>query len=406
MPTLRGTAQTAAASSVSSLVINIPAGVVANDQLRAYVVTTGTSGFFFSNPAPTVSATGWTLTSSQNNGSTALISCFRRTADGTEGSSITFNFSASAEATIGAVIAYSSVSTTRPLDGESLSVGSGFFSTPTAAGFNTTTNNDTLLAIFADPDSSTTFTTPTAYTQQWNLQSQGLALAGYSFTLPAKGATGNVYQNSLSFDRWFGSLTALTFGNAHFVVNLTATNATTGRMSAGRLLNANKLTLAATNTTAASLAKTVLSNLTAGVTTSASAAQVRNYSIPPVIQVSNVTSVISIQITQVSANYTTVAIVPPPPSGGNTVMNRIVATTTNSVPLTVATGQRTYLFIHNYSTSTVSMWVSFGDPATAGLQGELEVVPGGEYWWDSVVPQESVNIVTSGGTANGYVMAR
>lgn len=398
MPTLRGTAQTAAASSVSSLVINIPAGVIASDQLRAYIVTTGTGGFFFSNPAPSVSATGWTLTKSQNNGSTSLIACFRRTADGTEGASVTFNFSATATATIGAVIAYSSVNTQMPLDGETLSAGSGFFSTPTAAGFNTTANNDTLLAIFADPDNSTSFTTPTAYTQRWNLQSQGMTLAGYSFTLAVKGATGNVYQNPLTFDRWFGSLTALTFGNARFTISLNATNTTTGRVTAGRLLNANKLTLAKANTTTASVRQTARKILRGAVTTTPTEAFVYNYSVPPVIEVVLVTSVTSIQITQVSGNYVIPSVVI------STIEAPIVATITNSTP--IGAGSRKYLSIYNYSGSAVSMWVRFGVPATAGLAGELEVLPGRTYVWDGVVPQESINVITASGAANGYVITR
>jgi len=60
------------------------------------------------------------------------------------------------------------------------------------------------------------------------------------------------------------------------------------------------------------------------------------------------------------------------------------------------------------------MWLAFGNAATAGSNGEMEIVPGGEYSWGGVltplasgeayIPTDSVNIIISGGSATGAVV--
>ena len=85
---------------------------------------------------------------------------------------------------------------------------------------------------------------------------------------------------------------------------------------------------------------------------------------------------------------------------------------------------RRMLYIRNYGASAQTIWVLFGGSgtATAGLAGELEVVPGGEYTFGGplpfskqtlpggfnlpVCPQEEVYVVTSTGTATGTILTQ
>jgi hypothetical protein len=76
--------------------------------------------------------------------------------------------------------------------------------------------------------------------------------------------------------------------------------------------------------------------------------------------------------------------------------------------------ERLSLYVRNYSGSTGTMWLALGVPATAGTNGEYEIVPGGEYSWTGIltpieagnvyIPTDSVNIIISGGSATGAVV--
>jgi hypothetical protein len=57
------------------------------------------------------------------------------------------------------------------------------------------------------------------------------------------------------------------------------------------------------------------------------------------------------------------------------------------------------------------MYIAFGQPATAGTNGEMELVAGGEYNWNGLlpplqgnVPLESINIIVTGGSATGCIV--
>lgn len=76
---------------------------------------------------------------------------------------------------------------------------------------------------------------------------------------------------------------------------------------------------------------------------------------------------------------------------------------------------RISLYIRNYSGSGQTVWVAFGQVATAGTNGEMELVPGAEYAFGSTTfpnntlplkayPTESVNVITSTGTATGCIV--
>jgi hypothetical protein len=100
-----------------------------------------------------------------------------------------------------------------------------------------------------------------------------------------------------------------------------------------------------------------------------------------------------------------------------TTPHAINANTSTSVQVAGANSNRNSLYIRNYASGVVNpgqgtMWVAFGVPATVGTNGEMEILPGGEYSWGSGLlpnnttplkgyPLESVNIISSGGAAVG-----
>ena len=75
---------------------------------------------------------------------------------------------------------------------------------------------------------------------------------------------------------------------------------------------------------------------------------------------------------------------------------------------------RISLYIRNYQGSSGTIWAALGQAATAGSNGEIEIVPGGEYTWSGVmtpidsgmsyIPTDSVNVIVSGGIATGAVV--
>lgn len=94
----------------------------------------------------------------------------------------------------------------------------------------------------------------------------------------------------------------------------------------------------------------------------------------------------------------------------HTAITNVAVTTQISPPR----AERLSLYIRNYQASTGTIWVALGQAATAGSNGEIEIVPGGEYTWSGVItpldsgmayiPTDSVNIIVSGGTATGAVV--
>lgn len=109
----------------------------------------------------------------------------------------------------------------------------------------------------------------------------------------------------------------------------------------------------------------------------------------------------------------------------------ISATTNSSVPVQAGTNiaathnaDRRFVYIRNYANSTNSIFVLFSDTrsATAGAQGELEIVPGAEYLFGGALkpstmtlpgsfvlpncPLEQINVITSTGTASGCVIVQ
>lgn len=76
-------------------------------------------------------------------------------------------------------------------------------------------------------------------------------------------------------------------------------------------------------------------------------------------------------------------------------------------PAATNSNYRNSLYIRNYANSTASMWVAFGQVATPGANGEMEIVPGSEYAFGGPLvpnnttpmkgyPIEYVSVVTTG----------
>jgi hypothetical protein len=95
-----------------------------------------------------------------------------------------------------------------------------------------------------------------------------------------------------------------------------------------------------------------------------------------------------------------------------------IVVATSSVQVAGASAVRRSLFIQNYAESAVSMYIAFGQSATAGTNGELEIPPGQNFSWGGILampsnppstgtglapacPAESINVIVASGSARG-----
>jgi len=95
----------------------------------------------------------------------------------------------------------------------------------------------------------------------------------------------------------------------------------------------------------------------------------------------------------------------------------------SSTQVAGANSGRRSLFVQNYAESSVSMYVAFGQPATAGTNGELEIPAGQNFSWGGTLampanppstgptlapacPTESINVVVASGSASGAVITQ
>lgn len=93
------------------------------------------------------------------------------------------------------------------------------------------------------------------------------------------------------------------------------------------------------------------------------------------------------------------------------------ANTGTSSQALVQDNGRCFMYIRNYAGSAGTLWVAFGQAATAGMNGELELPPGqdkvfGSNYLDNPIappfsnncPKGSVNVISSAGTATGCLL--
>ena len=147
----RGSATTASGGGVSSLTINAPTGVVSGDVMVANITLhNGSGGVFY----PSLS--GWTAIGSgvnfEGSGANHRFELFYRVAGSSEPSSYTFALNGTADGVEGAIVAYSGVNNTTPLDATgTYSTGSG--SSISASAITTASANAAVLLSVASFES-------------------------------------------------------------------------------------------------------------------------------------------------------------------------------------------------------------------------------------------------------------
>ena len=95
----------------------------------------------------------------------------------------------------------------------------------------------------------------------------------------------------------------------------------------------------------------------------------------------------------------------------------ILATTT-ATTVAPRNENRRFMYLKNYvnkptdqTAQANTIYIAFGVPATPGLNGEYELLPGSEYVWNGVLPPllgdlpfDYISVCTFTGTAYGAIM--
>ncbi len=219
--TQRGSA-TFANNNQATLTINKPTGVVAGDVLIANFMAAGGSSI------TTVSATGWTLVQTANiesGGAQHTVTVLYRVADGTEGSSFTFNGPSGTNKMSGEVNAFSGVSTTGgvKVDGSAggpfdvtppaLSTNTGGSTAVTAASITTASANAGVVMVvsaFDDAGSVGSYSAPNVTLTDLGYAHSGNGTVGAAFGVKSTaGATGAGSATLGGSQRWGAMLLAL-----------------------------------------------------------------------------------------------------------------------------------------------------------------------------------------------------
>jgi len=193
-----GTA-TSASSTGSSITISKPSGVAAGNIMIANIALYCQGGGNSCNAFPATSLSGWTQITAQPGGNgRSYAAVLYKVAGASEGSSYTFLLSGNASTAEGAIVAFSGLDPTTPVDVVgTMSVSSGTSASVSAASITTLTTNAAVImfgqSTHAGPTWSgwTTATSPGALTEIYDNQSSGGASVGAAWALkPTTGATG------------------------------------------------------------------------------------------------------------------------------------------------------------------------------------------------------------------------
>jgi len=190
-------------NDASTLVLTVPAGTVANDQLLAQVVVEGGSATTITPPA------GWTLVRRTDNSGDIAQAVYRRTATGTETATYTWTFGSSLKAA-GGMAGYSGVQTTSPVAASSGATGAS--STSLTATGVTTIAPDSMVVGFYGQKSASTFTPAASMGEIWDLAytaGGSPAVHATHEVVSAAGATGTRTSTSSGPEVWIGQLIAL-----------------------------------------------------------------------------------------------------------------------------------------------------------------------------------------------------
>jgi RHS repeat-associated protein len=149
-------ATSAASVPITSITVGKPAGVTTNDLLLGAI--TVRSNLAITPPA------GWTLVRSDASGTTITQAIYRKVAGASEPANYTWTFAGPVTGTVGAIVAYSGVNTTTPVDVSGGQANASSASV-TAPSVTTTVANDMLVGFFGTANDAT-FTPPSGMTER------------------------------------------------------------------------------------------------------------------------------------------------------------------------------------------------------------------------------------------------
>lgn len=156
-----GTAISQAAGA--SIALAKPSGVVANDVLYACVWTND-----YDTTNSTTTPAGWTLLGSTTlGGNQHITSVYRRIVDGSEGATITFSFTESANYSMGVIVAYTLPNTTTPEDATTVfSAGAVGASSIAMTGITTVSTATRVVHCTTETSRASTLGAPSGFTQR------------------------------------------------------------------------------------------------------------------------------------------------------------------------------------------------------------------------------------------------
>lgn len=159
-PQYRDSATAVSQSAATSIVIAKPTGTMAGDALYAFVWTND-----YDSTASVTTPSGWTLLGSQSYQSNQYILwVYRRIADGTETTNLTFNFSESVNYSSGTVVAYSGVNVNTPEDASPVfTVGTVVTGTVVFTGLTTTNHHSRVILCTIETSRASTLTGPSGF---------------------------------------------------------------------------------------------------------------------------------------------------------------------------------------------------------------------------------------------------
>jgi hypothetical protein len=173
-------AQTATTAGATSLAINVPAGVQANDLLVAHIARAGNAAI--NTPS------GWTAAGGTTNGNFIRQATYYRVASGSEPASYTWTWTGSQPAA-GGMSAYYGVKGSSPLDVVGTAATANNTTTVSAPSLTTTTDDALVLAFFAS-NSNSTYSTATGMTERHDVATTGMSLGTDDMSQATAGATG------------------------------------------------------------------------------------------------------------------------------------------------------------------------------------------------------------------------
>lgn len=272
--TQRGTATSAAGTSATTITINKPSGVVEGDIMLVNI------GQEDNNTLANPSLLGWTVaagTSNNNAGTSRRATVLYKIATATEGSNYTFalnNSSGNVDHYAGAIVAFSGVNCTTPIDITG-AYSTANASTVNAASITTTTANAAVLMFGMAGDnenwSNWSATTPATLNELYDVNNGSSITVGAAWAIrAAAGATGVGAATLTDNERNAGILIGLRRASAPTITSFTPANGCPGSsvtINGSNLSSASSVTIGGV---AATITSSICSSITATIGASAS----------------------------------------------------------------------------------------------------------------------------------------